>query len=300
MIPHISDNPDIHSIPIVIVQLSGFDTWLTSQDPKMQNWLAAQGFIAKKGNFETLPGADGTLSSVIFIVEGSEWDIWTLAGLPANLPSGQYELKAELNEKQATDVVIGWSLATYQFDRYKKSDKKFATLLMPETTDKAHVERTVYATNLARELVNIPTADMGPKALEGAASQIAGEFEARQMNVVGEDLLTYHFPMVHAVGRASTQAPRLIDMVWGDPEAPKVTIVGKGVCFDTGGLDLKSSAGMLLMKKDMGGAAIALSLAHMIMHANLPVRLRVLVPAVENSVSGNAFRPGDILTSRNG
>nr|WP_277348881.1 leucyl aminopeptidase family protein [Sneathiella limimaris] len=172
--------------------------------------------------------------------------------------------------------------------------------MLPAGADLEHVERTVYGTNLARELINIPTADMGPKALEGAASQIAGEFEARQMNIIGDDLLTYHFPMVHAVGRASDQAPRLVDMVWGDADAPKVTIVGKGVCFDTGGLDLKPSSAMLLMKKDMGGAAMALGLAHMIMHANLPVRLRVLIPAVENAVSGNAFRPGDILTSRAG
>ncbi|MBL4667327.1 MAG: leucyl aminopeptidase family protein, partial [Sneathiella sp.] len=225
---------------------------------------------------------------------------WSLASLPGSLPEGIYSLDADLDEKQASDVAIGWSLATYIFDKYKKNDKKFATLVLPENADKAHVERSVYATNLARDLINIPTSDMGPKALEGAASQIAGEFEARQMNIVGSDLLTYHYPMVHAVGRASAQEPRVVDMVWGDPKAPKITIVGKGVCFDTGGLDLKPSSAMLLMKKDMGGAAIALGLAYMIMHADLPVRLRVLIPAVENAVSGNAYRPGDVLTSRSG
>nr|WP_281355277.1 leucyl aminopeptidase family protein [Sneathiella aquimaris] len=171
---------------------------------------------------------------------------------------------------------------------------------MPENADADEVERLVFATNLARDLVNIPTSDMGPRALEAAASQIAGEFEARQTNIVGDDLLTYHYPMVHAVGRASSEAPRLIDMVWGDSDAPKVTIVGKGVCFDTGGLDLKPSAAMLMMKKDMGGAAMALALSHLIMDANLPVRLRVLIPAVENAVSGNAYRPGDVLVSRSG
>nr|WP_246157183.1 leucyl aminopeptidase family protein [Sneathiella litorea] len=162
------------------------------------------------------------------------------------------------------------------------------------------VARTVKAVTLVRDLVNLPAGDLGPTALEAAASQVAGEFEAQQGNIVGEDLLTYHFPMVHAVGRAAADAPRLIDISWGDKDAPKVTLVGKGVCFDTGGLDIKSAAGMLMMKKDMGGAATVLGLAHMIMDANLPVRLRVLIPAVENSISGNAFRPGDILTSRKG
>ncbi len=300
MIPYISEDSDLKSIPINTVKTDDFKDWISSQSTAVQNWISGQAFKAKKGQFITLPDAEGNLSSVLLIVEADDWNIWSLASLPAALPVGIYELTEDLNEKQATDVAIGWSLATYRFDRYKKREQEFASLVIPANADRAHIERTVYATNMARELVNIPTQDMGPKALEGAASQIAGEFEARQMNVVGEDLLTYHFPMVHAVGRASSQAPRLIDIVWGDADAPKVTIIGKGVCFDTGGLDLKPSSAMLLMKKDMGGAAMALSLAHMIMHANLPVRLRVLVPAVENAVSGNAFRPGDILTSRSG
>ncbi|WP_025897789.1 leucyl aminopeptidase family protein [Sneathiella glossodoripedis] len=300
MIPHISEDFDQPSTPILPVGAEDFDGWLSSQSELVKNWVAVQDFKTKSGSHLVIPTSEGDISLVLLIAEPDQWGIWSLAKLPSSLPPGLYRLDAELDERQATDVAIGWSLATYNFDRYKKNDREYASLLLPANADKAHVERTVFATNLARDLVNIPTQDMGPKALEGAASQIAGEFEARQMNIVGEDLLTYHFPMVHAVGRASAQDPRLIDIVWGDADAPKVTIVGKGVCFDTGGLDLKPSSAMLLMKKDMGGAAMALSLAYMIMHANLPVRLRVLIPAVENSVSGNAFRPGDILTSRSG
>jgi len=300
VVPYISETKDDAATPIIAVRVGEFDDWLNGQKDIVQNWIKLQSFEAKAGKYLILPDSQGSMEGVLYLFDEGKWDIWSLASLPGVLPSGSYHLDVALEPKQATDLAIGWSLATYQFTRYKKSDKTFATLVLPENADKDHVARSVYATNLARDLINIPAGDMGPKALEGTASQIAGEFEARQMNVVGDDLLTYHFPMVHAVGRASEQQPRLIDMVWGDTDAPKVTIVGKGVCFDTGGLDLKPSAAMLLMKKDMGGAAMALGLAHMIMDAQLPVRLRVLVPAVENAVAGNAFRPGDILTSRSG
>jgi len=300
VIPNISDETTTPSTSIKVIEISAFDGWLKDQTDMVKNWISVQAFKPVKGAHIVVPNPEGGISFVLLVLKDLNWNVWSLASLPASLPEGIYKLEAELDEKQASDVAIGWSLATYKFDRYKENNKVFATLVLPVNADQAHVERSVYATNLARDLINIPTSDMGPKALEGAASQIAGEFEARQMNVVGEDLLTYHFPMVHAVGRASEQKPRLIDMVWGDASAPKVTIVGKGVCFDTGGLDLKPSSAMLLMKKDMGGAAMALGLAYMIMHAGLPVRLRVLIPAVENAVSGNAYRPGDVLTSRSG
>lgn len=298
--PFISLQKEEQALDIQVVWLDAYESWFENQSDLIRNWLNHNGFSAKDGAMKLLPGKDGKIEQVLFVKDPGKWDLWTLADLPKSLPEGHYNLVVELSSKQATDAAIGWSLGTYIFDRYKASDAKFATLILPENADAALVERTVFATNLARDLVNIPTADMGPKALEAAASQIAGEFEARQTNIVGEDLLTYHFPMVHAVGRAAEEAPRLIDMVWGDNNHPKVTIVGKGVCFDTGGLDLKPSSAMLLMKKDMGGAAMALALAHMIMDAKLPVRLRVLIPAVENAVSGNAYRPGDVLTSRSG
>ncbi|GLQ05415.1 leucyl aminopeptidase family protein [Sneathiella chinensis] len=300
MIPFISQFDDISTVPISIVQADAFDAWREGQSERDKNWIAANRFEGKAGTQLCLPGDDGSVASVVCIRDKDTWDIWSLADLPANLPPDVYHLDVSLTDEEATNVAIGWSLATYVFDRYKAAPKRFATLRLPLNADADQVARTVFATNLARDLVNIPTGDMGPKALESAASQIAAEFEARQINVVGDDLLTYHYPMVHAVGRAADQAPRLIDMVWGDADAPKVTLVGKGVCFDTGGLDLKPSSAMLLMKKDMGGAAMALGLAYMIMDAGLPVRLRVLIPAVENSVSSNSYRPGDVLTSRSG
>ncbi|MBO6825516.1 MAG: leucyl aminopeptidase family protein [Sneathiella sp.] len=299
MIPHIIPSSDDTPILIEAIEKEDFDSWLSSQSSPVINWVKAQGFEAKAGAHVILPNEEGEISKVAFVTDG-KWDIWSLSKMATSLPKGLYQLSAELDLETATQVAIGWSLASYKFSRYKKSEQTYADLMLPENADAEEVARQVYAVNLARDLINTPAADMGPKALEAAASQVAGEFEARQMNVVGDDLLTYHFPMVHAVGRASDDAPRLIDMVWGDNNNPKVTIVGKGVCFDTGGLDLKPSAAMLLMKKDMGGAANALALAYMIMDANLPVRLRVLIPAVENSVSGNAYRPGDVLTSRSG
>ncbi len=300
MISHISQEKDDQSTPIVVLKTEGYAAWLEEQSEMVKSWVQANNFKGKEGEHLVLPDAEGAIGSVLLLKDLEKWDLWALASLPTSLPAGPYHLETNLSEAQATDAAIGWSLATYVFDRYKESDATFATLQMPDNADAKHVERTVFATNLARDLINIPTCDMGPRALEAAASQIAGEFEARQVNVIGDDLLTYHYPMVHAVGRAAEEAPRLIDMVWGDADAPKVTIVGKGVCFDTGGLDLKPSSAMLLMKKDMGGAAMALGLAHMIMDAGLPVRLRVLIPAVENAVSGNSYRPGDVLTSRSG
>lgn len=299
MIPFVAATSNSDPKPIIIVEKENFAEWLTAQSDFHKGWIDSQDYEAVGGKTLLLPGAAGDIEAVIYVKDG-DWNIWSLADLPSTLPKGTYAVTAEFTDKEATDVAIGWSLGTYSFDRYKKDDKKYATLMLPDGADKNMVARTVKAVTLVRDLVNLPAGDLGPSALEAAASQVAGEFEAEQENIVGEDLLTYHFPMVHAVGRAAADAPRLIDINWGDKDAPKVTLVGKGVCFDTGGLDIKSAAGMLMMKKDMGGAATVLGLAHMIMDANLPIRLRVIIPAVENSISGNAFHPGDILISRKG
>ncbi|MCC3303576.1 leucyl aminopeptidase family protein [Sneathiella sp. HT1-7] len=299
MIPFVAATSNSDPKPIIIVEKENFAEWLTAQSDFHKGWIDSQDYEAVGGKTLLLPGAAGDIEAVIYVKDG-DWNIWSLADLPSTLPKGTYAVTAEFTDKEATDVAIGWSLGTYSFDRYKKDDKKYATLMLPDGADKDMVARTVKAVTLVRDLVNLPAGDLGPSALEAAASQVAGEFEAEQENIVGEDLLTYHFPMVHAVGRAAADAPRLIDINWGDKDAPKVTLVGKGVCFDTGGLDIKSAAGMLMMKKDMGGAATVLGLAHMIMDANLPIRLRVIIPAVENSISGNAFHPGDILISRKG
>ena len=299
MIPFVISTSEAAPRPIIIVEKDNFDAWLIQQEEPCKNWITSQDFSPKGGTFLLLPDDKLEFEAVLFIRD-RDWDIWSLADLTKKLPKGLYSIEAELTSKQATDVTIGWSLGGYTFDYYKKSDAVNTTLLMPAGADEAMVDRTVKAISLVRELITTPAGDMSPAALEAAASQIAGEFEARQINIIGDDLLTYHYPIVHAVGRAAAVAPRLIDILWGDKDAPKVTLVGKGVCFDTGGLDIKGAAGMLMMKKDMGGAATVLGLAHMIMDANLPVRLRVLIPAVENSIAGNAFHPGDVLTGRNG
>ena len=200
----------------------------------------------------------------------------------------------------ATQAAIGWGLGTYAFDRYKQRDKAFATLVWPEQADRDHALRTIEAVFLARDLINTPANDLGPAELEDAARALAKKHKAKINTIVGDDLLKQNYPTIHMVGRGSVRAPRLIDIRWGKAGAPRVTLVGKGVCFDTGGYDLKPSSGMLNMKKDMGGAANILGLAHMVMAAKLPVRLRVLIPAVENSVSGNAMRPRDIVKTRKG
>jgi len=200
----------------------------------------------------------------------------------------------------ATRAALGWALDTYVFDRYREKVRPSAELVWPARADRAAVLRRAGGVGLVRDLVNTPSADMGPAELAAAARKLAREFKARCGITVGGDLLKKGYPMIHAVGRASDRAPRLIDLTWGRPRDPKVTLVGKGVCFDSGGLDLKGAQGMKQMKKDMGGAAQVLGLARMIMMAGLPVRLRVLIPAVENSVSGNAFRPLDVLKSRKG
>ncbi|HEX4158564.1 MAG TPA: leucyl aminopeptidase family protein, partial [Rhizomicrobium sp.] len=189
---------------------------------------------------------------------------------------------------------------TYEFDRYRKRSRRFPQLLVPADVDPADAQRIAEGVFLARDLVNTPANDMGPAELSEAAQALAHRFGAGFRAILGDELIEQNYPLVHAVGRASERAPRLLDLRWGEESAPKVTLVGKGVCFDSGGLDLKNSAGMLTMKKDMGGAAVVLGLAQMVMAAGLPVRLRVLIPAVENAVSGAAYRPGDVLMSRRG
>ncbi|MFJ5369436.1 leucyl aminopeptidase family protein, partial [Bosea sp. CER48] len=220
------------------------------------------------------------------------------ARLATLLPPGDYVLDGEVDDPAL--AALGWLLQGYRFDRYRKPNPPRARLCLPEGIDGAEIGLIAESAMLARDLVNTPANDLGPGEIEAAVRRLAAECGATVSSIVGDDLIARNFPMIHAVGRASPRAPRLIDLVWGEPDAPKVTLVGKGVAFDTGGLNLKPDASMLLMKKDMGGAAAAIAAARMIMLAGLPVRLRLLVPAVENAVSGNAFRPGDVLASRKG
>lgn len=263
-------------------------------------WARANDFSGEAGRVLVIPGEGGSVAGALFGTGKEDDGFASLATgtLARQLPAGDWFFASALPEPD--QAAIGLALGGYGFTRYGKKHGKELRFAVPEGADRAHVERVAKGVFLTRDLVNTPTNDLGPAALEAAARALAGEHKARISVVAGDALMAENFPMIHAVGRASVEAPRLIDIVWGPEEAPKVTLVGKGVCFDTGGLDVKPASGMLLMKKDMGGAANVLGLASMIMAARLPVRLRVLVPAVENAISGNAFRPGDVLQSRKG
>ena len=300
MLTHLRPTAGADSVPLTPVTKDGLEGWLSGQPASVRAWVTGTGFKGEPGKTALLPGPEGGLARVLVGTEAAA-DFWAYGGLPASLPAGDYHIDADLDRETATRAALGWALGCYAFTRYKSGNgKTFATLAWPERADRAAVERIATATYLVRDLINTPANDMGPAELAAAAEALGAEFDAKVKVIVGDDLLKKNYPAIHAVGRASTRAPRLIDLTWGDKDAPRVTLVGKGVCFDTGGLDLKPSSGMLLMKKDMGGAAHVLGVARMIMMAGLPVRLRVLIPAVENSVSGDAFRPLDVLATRKG
>jgi leucyl aminopeptidase len=263
-------------------------------------WASAHGFKAAAGALLALPGADGTLSAVLLGTgrPGDPARSPFLEARLADLPAGTYRL-ADVRDGD-TLAVLGFALSSYRFERYVKPRGDAARLLVPAGVDAAAVDRTARAVTLVRDLVNTPANDLGTAELAAAVVALADRHGAAVSQTVGDDLLTAGFPLVHMVGAASTRPPRLLDVSWGDERAPKVTLVGKGVVFDTGGLNIKPDSAMLLMKKDMGGAANVLGLAQMIMEADLKVRLRVIVPIVENAISGNAFRPGDVFRSRKG
>jgi leucyl aminopeptidase len=297
-------DPGVDSTPIHFVYEDGFEGWLAEQDSLTRNWAAANGFKGERNRLLLVPDGAGRLQSVALGLGKrgrDELTCWTTAALPDRLPEGCYHLATETPTDRAAQLGFGWLYGQYRFDRYRRpaAGRKVA-LRLPAGADLREIERLHAAASLARDLINTPANDMTPEALGNAAIEVARRFDGRYRQVVGDDLLQERLPAIHAVGRASAVAPRLIDLEWGDPSHPKVTLVGKGVCFDTGGLDIKPASSMLLMKKDMGGAAVALGLAQAIMDAQLPVRLRVLIAAVENAVSGNALRPGDILATRKG
>ena len=291
------------AVPIVALDKKTLAAWLPAQPKRIKAWVKSVRFEARPGSVCPVPGADGTLRMVLAGIGRSTDDgLWGWAALPAALPAGRYRIEPEPVPEDASRAALGWALGTYSFDRYKKKRESSAParLVWPKHCDRRQVEAAAEATFWARDLINTPAEDMGPEELSLAARELAQANGAKFKVIVGDDLLKANYPAVHAVGRASVRAPRLIDIVWGKPDAPKLTLCGKGVCFDSGGLDLKAAAGMKLMKKDMGGAAQVLGLARMIMAHALNVRLRVLVPAVENSVSGNAIRPLDVVRTRKG
>ena len=287
------------SVPITPVTADDRARWTAALDDAGRRWVAATDFTGEAGKAALLPDGAGGLARVLVGVAPGE-TLWALALLPDTLPEGSYRLDPEPDARAASRMALGWALACYAFTRYKARPRGFARLVWPNSADRGLVERLARGIGLARDLINTPAEHMGPAELAGAAEDLAGRHGARFRAIIGDDLLAENYPMIHAVGRASARAPRLADFTWGDAAAPKLTLVGKGVCFDSGGLDLKTSGGMRLMKKDMGGAATLLGLADAIMAARLPVRLRVLVPAVENAVSANAVRPLDVIRTRKG
>jgi leucyl aminopeptidase len=289
----------VDTIPIHLVTSGAWSALRERLTPAQVAFAEAAGFEPKAGRHVLLPGDKG-IAGVLFAVDGDdsrERDPFLPGRLPGLLPPGTYRLAG------AGDARLGalaFALGTYRFARYRKADDRGAKLALPDGIDGDDLSRVVEAVFLARDLINTPTNDMGPEQLEAAARSVAALHGAKVSSIVGDDLIRDRLTLIHAVGRAASQAPRLIDLTWGEASHPRVTLVGKGVCFDSGGLDIKPSSGMLNMKKDMGGAATMLALAQMIMSRKLKLRLRVLIPAVENAIGSDAFRPLDVYSSRKG
>lgn len=294
--------PTPDAIPVRVIDTAGLETALSSLETSQRNWVMAQDFTAALGQVVTIPAGDGRIAQV-FAGFGTpqkrargRFHMGTVA---SKLPAGVYRIASGLAPQDMEEAALAWLLAQYTFDRYTKRPGAVAQLVAPDGIDAARIAIIAAGEALTRDLINTPSSDMGPQELENATRSLANDHGAKLTVIAGDDLLTANFPMIHAVGRASPRTPRLLDMRWGEA-GPLLTLVGKGVCFDTGGLNIKPGSSMGLMKKDMGGAATVLGLAHMIMALGVQVRLRVLVPAVENAIDGSAFRPQDILHSRKG
>ncbi len=288
-------------LPIVTLSQDELAEWLNQQDERTRNWINSSGFVAKAGTHQLIPDEAGSVTQVIAGV-GLSRGLYSIAQLPQRLPPGEYSLNDDWQQASTAELALGFALGSYQFDRYQTLEP-LATLRVPE--DQQEAVGSIAATqNWVRDLVNTPTEQMGPEQLGDAMAELAARHQARFEAIVGDELLEQNFPAVHAVGRAadsaSGRAPRLLRLDWGDSHHPHVVLAGKGVCFDTGGLNIKTGNYMVLMKKDMGGAAHALGVARLVMEQQLPVHLTVLIPAVENAVDGNAYRPGDVVETRLG
>ncbi|KOX58432.1 cytochrome C oxidase subunit II [Streptomyces purpurogeneiscleroticus] len=290
---------DTQAVPVSLVTTGSWAKVEAGLEPTQRSFARAIGFKPKAGGLALLPGPDGNLARVLFGLgdpEAANHDRLLVGKLPGLLPEGVFRLD---DAPEPAEAALAWLMGSYRFGRYRSGGGSQARLVAPAGIDAAEVERIAAAVAMGRDLVNTPANDLGPAEIEAAARTLGARHGASVTVTQGEALAT-EYPLIHAVGAASPRAPRLIDLTWGPADAPRVTLVGKGVAFDTGGLDIKPSAAMLLMKKDMGGAAAALAAADMVMGARLRLRLRLLIPAVENAVSGNAFRPGDVLPSRAG
>jgi leucyl aminopeptidase len=284
--------------PLHLLTVAAFDGWLRSADSAARAWLASTGFQPTPGRVALYPNGSGDLAGALLIVDEPA-ELWSVAGAVNSLPQGVWNMVGA-SSLPAAEAALAFAMQSYKFTRYRKADGESPTFRIEDAADRQRAQIMASAIYLARDLINTPTNDLGPAELHAAVEAVAKEGGAAFHAIVGDALLEQNYPTIHAVGRASASAPRLLDLTWGNPDAPKVTLVGKGVCFDTGGLDIKPSNAMLLMRKDMGGAALMIALAKAIMALRLNVRLRLLVPAVENSIAGNAFRPGDILRTRKG
>jgi leucyl aminopeptidase len=293
------------SVPLWLMHEDEIEAWRQTQSPFARQWLSEQNFKAEKHRVALLPDASGGLAAAIGGLgkRQGELSLWHSAGLVERLPARRFRLAQEFSPAAATQLCLGFVYGAYRFERYRPAKNEAATLEAPSNADLSYVTHAAESLRMARDWINTPAADLGPAELAAAARQLAERHRADFKEWIGEELLAANFPAIHAVGRASSSVPRLVELRWpaqGGDDWPRLTLIGKGVCFDSGGLDIKPGAGMALMKKDMGGAAVALALAHLLMSTKIRARLRVLVPAVENAISGNAYRPGDVLATRKG
>ncbi|MGB1296989.1 MAG: leucyl aminopeptidase family protein [Psychrobium sp.] len=286
---------DQTTLPLHILEKGQFVQWLTEQSSATKQWLNATGY--KQQGISLVPDAEGNIALALFVADDLS-DFFACGDLVQSLPVNTYQLVSEPQFEQA--IAFGWLAGCYEFTDYKKTSSTYPTLVINNEKLVTQVNLDHQAQSLVRDMVNTPAADMMPQHIAQVAKDLTEQYGGDVKQIIGDELLEQNYPTIHAVGRASDNTPQLIDLTWGDENAPKVTLVGKGVCFDSGGLDLKPAAGMRNMKKDMGGAAHVLGLAQLIMGSSLPVRLRVLIPAVENAVSANALRPGDVVTTRSG
>src|SRR4051794_18100235 len=284
--------------PLLAVDKENLDAVCALFGPEVRRWCAANAFAGEPGRFVLVPGKDGTPTAVLAGCDKRD-ALYALASLPLRLPEGDYALDPRGLPLDEAEIALGWALGSYQFTRYRKATRKCARLAIGDASAKA-MRPIVDATFRVRNLVNTPTEDLGPEELAAEVRDLAGRFGASYREWIGDELLNANFPTIHAVGRASHRAPRLAELTYGAAGAPHVVLIGKGVCFDTGGLDIKPADGMRWMKKDMGGAAHAIALAELVLEAKLPVRLTLLIPAVENSIAGNAYRPGEVIKTRGG
>lgn len=288
------------SVPVIFVSSNDFAKWKTGQSPALQNQFSLQNFTAKPQSVALSIGEDGKLDTV-YIGYGEEIGLYTVCAAIDKIGSGTFHIETKgLKADDLTHIVTGWILACYRFTAFKSFQVQFPQLIAPKGADLHRAESMARAIYMIRNLVNLPANALGPQALADAVLMVAGLFKAKTQVIEDQDLLANNFPLIYGVGDGSDRRPRLVDFTWGNSKHPKLTLVGKGVCFDTGGYDIKPSSAMITQKKDMGGGAMALGVAYMVMALQLPVRLRVLIPIVENSISGHAYRPSDILHSRKG